>query len=123
MNSPKFNQPIYLNKRLYNVKQWRDVKQFIKAYFVKAVEVRIRQSFPLYSSLKFCKAIFTSGVSFMEIWTLVILYFSLGVINFILKIFTEISFRAISMDGSNHYYNITGQEAEYNALIFPNANY
>ena len=42
----KFNQSIYPNKCLYNVKQGSDVKHFIKVYFVKPVEVRICQSFP-----------------------------------------------------------------------------
>ena len=43
MNSPKFNQSIYPNKCLF----YEDVKQFAKVYFVNAVAVRIRQSFPL----------------------------------------------------------------------------
>ena len=42
MNSPKFNQSIYPNKCLF----YEDVKQFAKVYFVNAVAVRIRQSFP-----------------------------------------------------------------------------
>ena len=46
MNSPKFNQSIYPNKRLF----YEDVKQFAKVYFVNPVAVRICQSF---SSSKF----------------------------------------------------------------------